>query len=114
MANQAPAFTYLMERLELTFGRAGIGLLWTVSDARDNDDYADCSSSRYYRYKRRIAGRLIFYARGNHLDSAWTCLTAPAANGFRQGVGIDLWVANAPGRPTRLLAMQIVASARRA
>jgi hypothetical protein len=95
-----------MCRLKLTFARSGTRLIWTVSDARDGDDYADCSGRPSYQYKRRIAGRVVYYVRGNHGDSAWMCT--------KQGIGVDLWIANDRGRPSRLTAMTMVASARRA
>jgi len=102
---EEPAYGYLMKRLAVTFGRSGTRLIWTVSDGRDKDDYADCSKRPYYAFKRSIGGRLVYYARGNHGDSAWTCFSA---------LGIDLWIANDRGRPSRLTAMRMVASARRA
>ena len=111
---EEPAFTYLMRRLHLTFGRNGTRLIWTVSDGRDTDDYADCSARPYYSLKRNIGGRVVYYARGNHGDSAWICLTARGAGGLNERVGVDLWIANEAGRPSRLTAMKVVASARRA
>jgi hypothetical protein len=111
---EEPAFTYLMERLELTFGRKGTRLIWTVSDGRDTDDYADCSARPYYALKRNVGGHVVYYARGNHGDSAWTCLTVRDASGLNERIGVDLWIANEAGRPSRLTAMKMVASARRA
>jgi hypothetical protein len=105
------AHSYLMDRLDLMFGRNGTLLEWTVSDGRDRDGYADCSKRPYYTSKTRIRGRLVYYARGNHGDSAWTCFSARTKSGYGQPIGIDLWVANDPGRPSRLTAMRMVASA---
>jgi hypothetical protein len=110
---EEPASAYLMERLKLTFGRKGTRLIWTVSDGRDTDDYADCSARPYYTLKRNVGGHLVYYAQGNHGDSAWRCLTARSASGLNERVGIDLWIANERGRPSRLTAMKMVASARR-
>lgn len=93
-------FGYLMEQLQLTFGRGGTRLVWTVSDRRDKNDYADCSRRPYFSFKRMINGRVVYYARGNHGDSAWTCL---------RHVGIDLWVENNRGKPSALMAMRMVA-----
>ena len=102
-----------MERLRLTFGRRGTRLVWTISDGRDQDDLADCSKRRYYDVSRTIAGRLVYYVRGNHGDSASTCFSTASRSGYRQPIGIDLWIANEQGRPSRSAAMQIVASVRR-
>lgn len=109
-----PAQSFLVERLSITFGRLGTRLIWTVSDGRDTDDYADCSKRPFYDFKRSIGRRLVYYALGNHGDIAWTCFSAASTSGYRQPVGIDLWIANEPGRPSRLIAMRMVASARRA
>jgi hypothetical protein len=111
---EEPAFAYLMRRLQLTFGRNGTRLIWTVSDGRDTDDYADCSARPYYSLKRNIDGHVVYYARGNHGDSAWICMTARGAGGLNERIGVDLWIANEAGRPSRLTAMKVVASARRA
>jgi hypothetical protein len=101
-----------MDRLELTFGRRGTRLVWTVSDGRDEDDYADCSKKPYYTLKRKVGNRLVYYARGNHGDSAWTCFSSRTKSGYRQPIGIDLWIGNDPGRPSSLTAIRMVASPR--
>jgi hypothetical protein len=106
------AYGYLMERLKITFARRGTRLIWTVSDGRDQDDYADCSKRPYYTFKRKFGTRLVYYARGNHGDSAWTCFSARTKSGYRQSIGIDLWIGNDAGRPSRLTAMRMVTSAR--
>jgi hypothetical protein len=94
-----------MRRPRLTFGREGTLLEWTISDRRDKDDYADCTRHPFFGFKRQIGGRVVYYYRGNHGDSAWICL---------KSVGIDLWIANETGRPSRATAMRMVASAYRA
>jgi hypothetical protein len=111
--SERPAQRSLMPRLHVTFARSGTKMIWTVSDGRDQGDYADCSSRPYHQSKRRIGSRLVYYAHGNHRDSAWTCCTVHQTTGHRQqAIGIDLWVANQAGRPSPLSAMRIVASAR--
>lgn len=100
-----------MPRLEVTFGRRGTLLLWTVSDGRDERDYADCSKRPVYKFKRRIGSRVVYYYDGIRGASAWTCLTARVRGGYRQRVGIDLWIENGWGRPSRLAAMRMVAGA---
>jgi len=110
---EQPAFNYLMERLGVTFRRRGTRLVWTVSDGRDRDDFADCSRRPFYDFKRRIGNRVVYYAHGNQGDSAWTCLRVAAGSGYRQPIGIDLWIENSRGRPSQLTAMRMVASARR-
>ena len=97
-------FGYLLDQLHVTFGQSGTRLIWTVSDRRDRDDYADCSRRPYFSSKRTINGRVVYYARGNHGDGAWTCL---------RHVGIDLWIENNRSRPSALTAMRMVATAYR-
>jgi hypothetical protein len=111
--SERPAQRTLLTRLHVTFAKSGTKMIWTVSDGRDQGDYADCSSRPYYDSMRRIGSRLVYYAHGNHGDSAWTCFTVPSTSGHRrQGIGIDLWVANQAGRPSPLSAIRVVASAR--
>jgi hypothetical protein len=109
--SERPSHANLLKRLHLTFARGRTLMVWTVSDGRDADDYADCPS-RHYGSKRLIGGRSVYYAHGNHGDSAWTCFNAPLREGGRKPLGIDLWIANDPGRPSPLSAMRIVAGAR--
>ncbi len=96
---------YLSPALHVTFGRRGTLLVWSVSDKRDSSSYAQCTGRPNAGLTRVISNRRVYYARGNHGDSAWTCLS---------DASVDLWVANDPGRPSPLVAMQMVASARRA
>lgn len=105
------AQSYLDPALQVRFGRSGTILQWTVSDGRDRS-YADCSRRPSYSFVRRINGRTVYYGQGNHGDDAWTCLSARTPSGFRQPIGIDLWIANQDGRPSERLAMRMVASAR--
>jgi hypothetical protein len=107
-----PSRAELTRRLELTFDRGSASLVWTVSDARDSGDYADCSANPLYGSKRRIGSRVVYYARGNHGDVAWMCFSSQGKDGSRHPLGIDLWVENQAGRPSSLLAMRMVASAR--
>jgi hypothetical protein len=92
--------SYLMDVLSVTFARNGTRLVWSVSDGRDRSSYADCGKKPHFSSSKRIGGKLIYYAKGNHGDSAWTCLSLPGANGFRQPVGVALWIENGPGRPS--------------
>ena len=75
-----------------------------------SDTHANPLQPVLFEVKRTIVGRLVYYAHGNHGDSAWTCLKE--STGFV--IGLDLWIANESGRPSRLTAMRMVASARRA
>jgi endonuclease YncB( thermonuclease family) len=104
--------SYLMDALSVTFARNGTKLEWSVSDGRDKLSYADCGKKPYFSSSKRIGGKLVYYARGNHGDEAWTCLSLPGANGFRQPVGIGLWIENLAGRPSPTTAMRMVASGR--
>jgi hypothetical protein len=109
-----PSKGYLMPTLELKFGRSGTLLIWSVADGRGDETYADCSRKPYFDFTRRIEGRIVYYANGNHGDSAWICLDERIqSTGFRQPVGIDVWVDNNRGRPSPITAMRMVASARR-
>jgi hypothetical protein len=103
--------------LTVTFGRNGTLLIWSVFDARDRnasvDTGGDCSTHPYYTSKRTVAGDLVYYARGNHGDTAWTCLSVPTGNSsYSQPVGLSLWIGNDPGRPSAATAMKMVATAR--
>jgi endonuclease YncB( thermonuclease family) len=102
--------SYLMDALSVTFAHNGTRLIWSVSDGRD--EYGGCSSKAKHDLSRRIGSRLVHYGRGNHGDDAWTCLTLPPSNGFRQRVGVDLWIENATGRPSPATAMRMVAGGR--
>jgi hypothetical protein len=109
-----PSKGYLMPTLELKFGRLGTLLIWSVADGRGDETYADCSGRPYFDFTRRIEGRLVYYANGNHGDSAWICLKERVlSTGFQQPVGIDVWIDNNRGRPSPITAMRMVASARR-
>jgi hypothetical protein len=110
--SERPSQANLLKRLHLTFAHGRTLMVWTVSDGRDVDDYADCLSRPFYDSKRLIGGRSVYYVHGNHGDSAWMCFNAPLAGGGRKPLGIDLWVANQSGRPSPLSAMRIVAGAR--
>lgn len=99
-------FQYLSDTLRVTFGRSGTLLMWSVSDGRNEQTYARCNPPPSSGNRRRINGRTIYYARGNHGDSAWACLKS-------RSVGIDLWIQNGRGRPSVSTAMRMVASARR-
>jgi hypothetical protein len=106
---QSASATVYAPVLSLTFGRNGTRLVWRVFDARDWNDLdvytgGDCSKRPYFSSSRRLAGKLVYYSKGNHGDSAWTCSIRP--------VGISLWVANDAARPSAAVAMRMVASAR--
>jgi endonuclease YncB( thermonuclease family) len=103
--------SYLMDVLSVTFGRNGTRLIWSVSDGRDPNSDA-CRRKPSFDSSRRIGGRLVYYDKGNHGDEAWTCLSLPGANGFRQPVSVALWIENGPGRPSPATAMRMVASGR--
>jgi hypothetical protein len=79
--------SYLMDVLSVTFGRNGTRLVWSVSDGRDPNSDA-CRRKPYFDSSRRIGGRLVYYHKGNHGDDAWTCLSLPGANSFRQPVSV--------------------------
>jgi hypothetical protein len=105
---EEPPFEYLQPILEITFGDNGVLLRWTVFDKRDTNDPnvftgGDCSKHPYASYSRTVDAKRIYYVAGNHGDSAWTCAT--------QHVGVGLWAENAPGRPSPVTVMRMVATA---
>lgn len=98
------SMSYLLPHLRVTFGKSGKLIVWTVSDGRE--DYSACSSNSFYDVKRKIGGRFVLYARGNHGDSASMCLKFSGG----RSLGIELWHSHAV---VPLTAMQLVASASR-
>ncbi len=105
---EEPPFEYLQPILEMTFGDNGVLLKWTVFDKRDSNDPnvftgGDCSAHPYASYSRNVDSKKVYYAAGNHGDSAWTCAMPH--------VGVGLWVENTPGRPSAATVIRMVATA---
>jgi len=103
-------YEYLAPVLQITFGESGKLLRWTVFDKQDSHDPTvftggDCTKHPYASSSRRIDDKLVYYASGNHGDSAWTCSMVSVVAGLLNE--------NVPGRPSAQTAMQMVASATR-